>query len=152
MLNSFLFIGVGGSGGKTLWTLKADLEQRLKEVGYEGEWPTCWQLLHIDVPTTADGADQDLPDQLEEKDYIGLVPRGVNYRSIDDSLISGDRSPGALWSLCPEVPASTGLSAGPSRSPGWTTLPRRSGTPCRHCRVRRSSQIWLRSVGRSVHQ
>lgn len=92
MLNAFLFIGIGGSGGKTLWTLKADLEQRLKEVGYDGEWPACWQLLHIDVPTTADGADQELPDQLEEKDYIGLVPRGVNYRSIDDSLISGGRA------------------------------------------------------------
>ena len=67
MLHPFLFIGVGGSGGKTLRTLKADLEQRLLEVGYVGEWPSCWQFLHIDVPTVADGNDQGLPGQLAER-------------------------------------------------------------------------------------
>src|SRR4051794_30034400 len=92
MLRPFLFIGVGGSGGKTLWTIKSDLEQRLIEADYEGRWPSCWQLLHIDVPTTADGTDADLPSQLEEKDYIGMVQRGVNYRAIDNALTSAGRA------------------------------------------------------------
>lgn len=89
MLHPFLFIGLGGSGGKTLRTLHADLEHRLAEVGYEGRWPSCWQFLHIDVPTVADGSEPDLPSQLDEKDYVGLVGRMIDYPTIDDSLVQG---------------------------------------------------------------
>lgn len=92
MLHPFLFIGVGGSGGKTLRTLRNDLELRLMEVGYEGRWPSCWQFLHIDVPTVADGNEQGLPAQLDEKDYIGLVGRSLDYQTIDDALIATGRT------------------------------------------------------------
>jgi hypothetical protein len=92
MLHPFLFIGLGGSGGKTLRTLHADLEHRLAEVGYEGRWPSCWQFLHIDVPTVADGSEPDLPSQLDERDYVGLVRRMIDYRTTDDALISGGQA------------------------------------------------------------
>ncbi|MEJ5256558.1 MAG: tubulin-like doman-containing protein [Acidimicrobiales bacterium] len=92
MLHPFLFIGLGGSGGKTLRTLHADLEHRLAEVGYEGRWPSCWQFLHIDVPTVADGSEPDLPRQLDEKDYLGLVARMIDYPTIDDSLLQGGKA------------------------------------------------------------
>jgi hypothetical protein len=87
MFKPFLFIGVGGSGGKTLRTLRADLIRRLAEVGYEGEWPSCWRLLHIDVPTSADGYDGDLPSQLAEKDYVGLVGKDINYQIVDNTVM-----------------------------------------------------------------
>jgi hypothetical protein len=87
MFRPFLFIGVGGSGGKTLRTLRADLVQRLAEVGYEGRWPSCWRLLHIDVPTTADGYDGDLPSQLDEQDYVGLVGKNISYSVVDNAVM-----------------------------------------------------------------
>jgi hypothetical protein len=92
MFKPFLFIGVGGSGGKTLRTLRADLIRRLAEVGYEGEWPSCWRLLHIDVPTTADGYDGDLPSQLAEKDYVGLVGKDINYQVVDNTVMQRART------------------------------------------------------------
>jgi hypothetical protein len=96
MLKPFLFVGVGGSGGKTLRTLKADLQRRLLEAGDEGPWPSCWQLLHIDVPTDADGVEPDLPGQLDDKDYRGLVSPGVTYQIIDDGLISAGHADEAV--------------------------------------------------------
>lgn len=99
MLHPFLFIGVGGSGGKTLRTLRADLGQRLLEASYAGPWPTCWQFLHVDVPTSADGNEPDLPGQLDEKDYVGLVPRQIDYRAIDDALVGGRTDGDALRNL-----------------------------------------------------
>ena len=96
MLHPFLFIGIGGSGGKTLRTLRADLQQRLVEAGDDGPWPSCWQLLHIDVPTDADGNEPDLPRQLDDKDYKGLVGRKVTYEIIDDGLVSSGQADDAM--------------------------------------------------------
>ena len=64
MLQKFLFIGVGGSGGKTLRVLRHELGIRLREVGYGGPIPQAWQFLHVDVPVKPDGNDPRLPDQL----------------------------------------------------------------------------------------
>ncbi len=89
MLRPFLFIGVGGSGGKTLWTLRDELRNRLDEVGYPGDIPAAWQFLHIDVPTLADGADADLGAQLPASNYVGLVADGIVYKTIDHALITG---------------------------------------------------------------
>lgn len=86
MLRPFLIVGVGGSGGKTLRVIRADLERRLEQGGWTGEFPAAWQLLHIDVPTIADGNDPDLPGQLPASDYQGLVATGVDYRTIDSAM------------------------------------------------------------------
>lgn len=88
MLRPFLLVGVGGSGGKTLRVVRQDLLRRLKQTG---EWssddlPAAWQFIHIDVPTHADGADIDLPDQLPDRQYKGLVATGVDYATIDTSV------------------------------------------------------------------
>ncbi len=89
MLRPFMMIGVGGSGGKTLRIVHHELERRLREIGWEGDFPAAWQFLHIDVPSVADGDDPDLPPQLANSEYAGLVTAGVNYRNIDSALAGG---------------------------------------------------------------
>ncbi|MYE66812.1 MAG: hypothetical protein F4236_01070, partial [Acidimicrobiia bacterium] len=49
MYNKFLFIGLGGSGGKTLRFLKDQIRRWMREHGIEGDIPAGWQFLHIDV-------------------------------------------------------------------------------------------------------
>jgi hypothetical protein len=86
MLRPFLYVGLGGSGGKTLRTLREDLLERLREVGWSGDFPSVWQFIHIDVPTDPDGDDPDLPPQLPGADYLGLVKKRVTYRVVDQAL------------------------------------------------------------------
>ena len=50
VLNPYLFIGLGGSGGKTLQYLRYYLDQRLKRSGWEKGLPDAWQFLWFDVP------------------------------------------------------------------------------------------------------
>ena len=52
MLSKFLFVGLGGSGGKTLQFLHQNLELRLKAI--DKKMPKAWQFLWLDVPTTPD--------------------------------------------------------------------------------------------------
>ncbi|GCD91470.1 tubulin-like doman-containing protein [Nocardioides sp. LS1] len=92
MLRPFLMIGVGGSGGKTLRIIHHELERRLHDVGWEGDFPAGWQFLHVDVPSIADGDDSDLPPQLSHAEYAGLVAAGVNYRNIDAALAGSGRT------------------------------------------------------------
>ncbi len=89
MLRPFLLIGIGGSGGKTLRIVRHELQRRLDEHGWTGQFPAGWRFLHIDVPTVADGDEIDLPAQLPQSEYAGLVTAGVNYRSIDAALVGG---------------------------------------------------------------
>jgi hypothetical protein len=87
MFRPFLLVGIGGSGGKTLRTLREDLKRRLGEVGWTEPFPRAWQMVHIDVPTTQDGDDPDLPEQLPIYNYQGLVAKGISYRNLDDTLV-----------------------------------------------------------------
>ncbi len=84
MLSPFLLIGVGGSGGKTLRTARADLERQLNDVGWTESFPDAWQFVHIDVPTKPDGMDPGLPGALPAGSYQGLVAAGVNYKVLTD--------------------------------------------------------------------
>lgn len=115
MLRPFLLVGVGGSGGKTLRVLADDLGRRLEQAGWTRGIPKAWQFLHIDVPTVADGNDPDLPGQLEDRDYQGLVAAGLDYRTIDAAMThgGGDRLRDALGGWRPDptrvaIPAAKG--------------------------------------------
>lgn len=83
MLQKFLFIGLGGSGGKTLRMLHENLEGILTQAGYQEGVPAAWQFLHVDVPIVPDGSDASLPEQLPRGNYVGMAPRGLGYRALD---------------------------------------------------------------------
>ena len=86
MLSKFLFVGLGGSGGKTLQFLHQNLELRLKAI--DKKMPKAWQFLWLDVPTTPDLLDpgsgvKPLPNRY----YQSLAGEGLNYNVIDSALI-----------------------------------------------------------------
>ncbi len=87
-----LLVGVGGSGGKTLRALKEQLDLRLLQEGWEGSWPKAWQILHIDSPTTQDGAEFPSP-FLPREDYFPLVENAVSYDVVYQSVIRPGRIP-----------------------------------------------------------
>ena len=82
------------------------------EIGWEGDFPAGWQFLHVDVPSVADGDDPDLPPQLANSEYAGLVTAGVNYRNIDSALTGG-----------------TGRSEAGDAIAGWRPAPEQVAVP-----------------------
>jgi hypothetical protein len=88
VLQKFLFIGVGGSGGKTLRIVYDDLRRLLVRNGYRGPFPEAWQFVQIDVPIEPDGNTPKLPPQLPSGRYVGLAPAGASYSSVDSLLMS----------------------------------------------------------------
>ena len=80
MTDRALFIGVGGSGGKTLRYIWRDLESWLNTNGWKEGMPDIWQFLHVDSPSSAEKTDSDAPvELLSSERYLGLAQRGVNY-------------------------------------------------------------------------
>ncbi len=78
-MRKFLFIGVGGSGGKTLRFLKDSIEKRLQQAGYHGAFPEAWQFIQLDLPPNDDApAGGPIPKSLTAS-YKGLAPTGVSY-------------------------------------------------------------------------
>lgn len=88
MFRPFLVIGIGGSGGKTVRALRQALRFKLDQVGWEGDWPAGWQILHIDSPTTPDGLSFPAP-LVPQEDYLSLVPNGVGYEQVHNSIVKG---------------------------------------------------------------
>ena len=87
-----VFIGVGGSGNKTLRTLRQSLMRRLKQGGWKGDdLPECWQLLAIDTVTT-DSPDGYPAPLLPESCYLGLVPRQATYNQIITAMVQNTDS------------------------------------------------------------
>ena len=80
MFRPMLIIGVGGSGGKTLRSMKQAIERRLESVRYEGGIPACWQFLQID--TTYDGQEFPAPMLHPTEEFKSVVPRGAEYEDI----------------------------------------------------------------------
>ena len=94
MLQPFLFIGVGGSGGDTLRHLYRELERRVHRAGYS-RMPAGWQFLHIDSRTTEEHDDV-LP-ALPRGAYYGLAGRNVNYQTVARYM---DRQPPRVHAAC----------------------------------------------------
>ena len=94
MLSKFLFIGLGGSGGKTLQFLHQNLELKLKAI--DKKIPQAWQFLWLDVPTEPDSLDPGSGvKQLPNKYYQSLAGEGLSYNVIDNALI--DNKGGDLY-------------------------------------------------------
>lgn len=86
-LQPAILVGVGGSGGKSLRTLRQTLLRRLRAAGWDShELPAAWQMVAIDTITvnSADGYPEEL---LPSANYVGLVPKDVAYGQIRDTLL-----------------------------------------------------------------
>lgn len=104
MYNRFLFIGLGGSGGKTLRFLKDQIRRWMHEHGIEGDIPAGWQFLHIDTPLKADGDEiNDQVPHLAGGEYLGLVPAGIDFKAVQDQLdgVAGRRAELRTWRVDP---------------------------------------------------
>ncbi|MFM8154994.1 MAG: tubulin-like doman-containing protein, partial [Actinomycetes bacterium] len=122
MLRPFLFVGVGGSGGKTLRALKQTLQRRLRQNDWEKGIPQAWQFLQVD--TAYDGVAFPAP-MLPLDEFVGLVGPGQTYQSMIANLETKLNGPSlqqsALAGWCfpsSAVPISTG--AGMIRTIGRT--------------------------------
>ncbi|MDR2702972.1 MAG: tubulin-like doman-containing protein [Cellulomonadaceae bacterium] len=119
MLNPFLLVGVGGSGGKTLRVIREELMLRLKQAGWtKDDLPKAWQFLHVDVPTHADGEDVDLPPQLPDRQYRGIVAPGVDYAALDRALLSKATDKPVRDSLATWRPNQTDVKQAPQKGAG----------------------------------
>lgn len=124
MYSRFLFVGLGGSGGKTLRFLKKELLQWQRQHGIDEPLPKGWQFLNIDTPNVSDGKDIDeRVDPLPPDEYLGLVNAPLQFGAVQGSL---DQKPDlheemATWRVDPvgvSVPLIMG--AGQHRAIGQT--------------------------------
>jgi hypothetical protein len=108
MLTPFLIIGVGGSGGKTLRSLRQTLLRRLRAKGWEGDMPEAWQFLEIDTISTQ--AVENFPaDLLPSDQYLGLVPTGVNYEGLKAATMQNVMREDQMSSLAGWLPETTAV-------------------------------------------
>lgn len=84
MLRPLLIIGLGGSGGKTIRSMKQALERRFASERYTGGIPAAWQFLQID--TTYDGETFPAP-MLPRSSVHQVVPNGATFYSVRDSIM-----------------------------------------------------------------
>ncbi|MDR2378783.1 MAG: tubulin-like doman-containing protein, partial [Bifidobacteriaceae bacterium] len=85
-LTPFVFIGVGGSGGKTLGVIRQTLKNQLGRIGWDGGIPRGWQFIHVDVPADSDARSEDLLDAVPRTDYAALTDRQSTYANYAVSL------------------------------------------------------------------
>lgn len=116
-----IFVGLGGSGGKTLRFLKRDLNNWLRERGWNDGIPQGWQFLHIDTPTVQDGARVPVP-MLPDDEYLGLVEVGATLTTLDAGLFpphSDHRLEARSWRVVPQaVHVNIQIGAGQYRAIG----------------------------------
>ena len=84
MYRRILFVGLGGSGGKTLRYLKQDLREWLNGVGWpsDEQIPRGFQFLHVDTPTAEDGGEITSVRMLDDNEYVGLIGPNVTLTSV----------------------------------------------------------------------
>ena len=108
MLTPFLIIGVGGSGGKTLRSLRQTLLRRLRAKGWEGDIPEAWQFLEIDTISTQ--AAENFPaDLLPSDQYLGLVPTGVDYDGLKAATMQNVMREDQMAALAGWLPETTAV-------------------------------------------
>lgn len=77
MLSPLLVIGIGGSGGKTIRSMKRAIERYLLAEDYKDGIPAAWQFLQID--TTYDGIDFPAPMMPENEVHTVVAPKDDFY-------------------------------------------------------------------------
>lgn len=85
-IKPFIFIGVGGTGGKTLGVVRQTLKDSLNRIGWTRPWPRGWQFLHIDVPANPDGQSEALPYSLPRTQYVSLTDSKSSYINYDQAI------------------------------------------------------------------
>lgn len=86
MLRPFLFVGVGGSGGKVLAVTRDQIRRRLGELGWEDDFPSAFQFLHFDVAAEPDSTKSKLP-RLPDACFHSFAPDSdLEYASFDDAV------------------------------------------------------------------
>ena len=78
MLGPAMFVGVGGSGGNTVRAIREILWNRLQGIGWDRDFPSCWQTLWIDT-MTEQSKNNFMAPPLPSKKYHGIVPKGGKY-------------------------------------------------------------------------
>jgi hypothetical protein len=89
-IRPFVFIGLGGTGGKTLSVMYDLLGQRLAQAGIR-EWPKSWQLLHVDVASHPDPSTAGMPGTLPRRWYHPLTTDASTYPGVDEVVDKGLR-------------------------------------------------------------
>ena len=87
MIGPMIFVGVGGSGGNTVRAIRDVLHRDLRNRGWTGEFPECWQTLWIDTIADQDKGGFAAP-MLPQNSYLGLVPGSVGYTSIKTNIVT----------------------------------------------------------------
>jgi len=88
MLDKFVLIGLGGSGGATVRYTVDSLRRNLERVG-EHELPDAWQFMQIDAPISPDGPADDIPaDVLSRVSYTPLGTKNGKYIDLDGVIAS----------------------------------------------------------------
>lgn len=91
MYSKFLFVGLGGSGGKTLRFLKREIVRWMRSHDAEARIPHAWQFLHIDTPTVPDGQEiNDIAPSLDDDEYMGLINAGLSFQALQN-MLDGDQ-------------------------------------------------------------
>ena len=122
MLSPFIVIGVGGSGGKTLRTLRQALLRKLRVAGWPHDrLPEGWQFLEIDTISVQGRGNFSSP-LLPPDDYLGLVPHDMVYAGLKSALesnVSPNMKLKSLGGWLPEtVPVPITQGAGQYRTLG----------------------------------
>lgn len=87
MIGPMIFVGVGGSGGNTVRAIRDVLYRDLKNRGWTGDFPECWQTLWID--SIADQGRGGFPaPTLPQNSYLGLVPSGMQFSYVKTTILN----------------------------------------------------------------
>lgn len=122
------FVGLGGSGGKALRFLKRDFTEWCTQNGWfdaeamgeqKSELPFGVQFLNIDTPAIQDGIAAGGP-LLSDREYRGLVSRGMTMKSLTAQVDNGDRGGQSLvgWRVSPDTRVRVSDAGGQMRAVG----------------------------------
>ncbi len=130
-LQPLLLIGVGGSGAKTLRTLRQTMLRRLRMQEWDSDaLPEAWQMLAVDTVTSQSRDGYPAP-LLPGTDYLGLVPKAATYQQITTPMVQGVpidlRQEAFLGWLVEKIPGSIAFGAGQNRAVGRAVAAARLG-------------------------